>query len=108
MTLRLTHEVLRLDLCDPFRIARSDHDAGQQVTTLVVEMTDDRFPGLVGHGEGYPDRFYGDSIETMVAVFPRLLDAVEGFDPSADGLHAAVDRMHASIYWNGGAKCAID
>jgi L-alanine-DL-glutamate epimerase-like enolase superfamily enzyme len=108
MTLHLQHEVLQLALRDPFRIARSDHDAGQFVTTLVVELADDRFPGVVGYGEGYPDRFYGDSVETMAAVLPRLLAAVEGFEPDAAGLGAAVDRMHASIHWNGGAKCAVD
>ena len=54
MTLRLRHEVLRLALRDPFRIARSDHDAGQVVTTVVVELEDDRFPGLVGVRRGLP------------------------------------------------------
>lgn len=108
MTLSLQHEVLRLALRDPFRIARSDHDAGHAVTTLVVELHDDRFPGLVGLGEGYPDRFYGETVETMVAVFPMLLAAVEGFDPSPDGARVAGDRLAAAIRWNGSAKCAID
>jgi L-alanine-DL-glutamate epimerase-like enolase superfamily enzyme len=106
--LSLRHEVLQLALRDPFRIARSDHDAGHAVTTLVIELTDPRFPGVVGIGEGYPDRFYGETIETMVAVFPHLLAAVDGFDPSADGLRAASDALVGSIRWNGGAKCAVD
>ena len=50
------HEVLSLALRDPFRIARSDHGAGTSVTTVIVELRDDRFPDLVGVGEGYPDR----------------------------------------------------
>jgi L-alanine-DL-glutamate epimerase-like enolase superfamily enzyme len=104
----LTHEGLRLSLRDPFRIARSDHDAGHAVTTLVVELTDPRFPGVVGIGEGYPDRFYGETVETMVAVFPLLLAAVEGFEASAAGLRAASDALAVSIRWNGGAKCALD
>ena len=107
-TLSLRHEVLRLGLRDPFRIARSDHDAGHAVTTVVVELGDPRFPGVVGLGEGYPDRFYGETIETMAAVFPMLLGAVEGFEPSIAGLRAAGDRLQASIRWNGGAKCALD
>ena len=108
MTLSIRHEVLRLALRDPFRIARSDHDAGHAVTTLVIELRDERFPDLVGLGEGYPDRFYGDTIETMVAVFPYLLSVIEGFDPTADGVRVASDRLDAAIRWNGGAKCAID
>ena len=84
MTLSSTHEVLHLALRDPFRIARTDHDAdASAVTTVVVELRDDRFPGIVGVGEGYPDRFYGETPETMAAVFPppvlrrRFADALD-------------------------------
>ena len=108
MSLRLSHEVLRLTLRDPFLIARSDHDAGHAVTTVVIELRDDRFPGLVGLGEGYPDRFYGETVDTMAAVFPLLVASVEGFEPTTDGVRAASDRLQNAIRWNGGAKCAID
>src|SRR5829696_7142655 len=108
VTIGLEQEVLRLALREPFRIARSDHDAGHAVTTLVVELRDDRFPGLVGIGEGYPDRFYGETVDTMGAIFPYLVSAIEGFEPSAEGVLAASERLAGSIRWNGGAKCAID
>jgi L-alanine-DL-glutamate epimerase-like enolase superfamily enzyme len=108
VTLSLRHEVLHLALRDPFRIARSDHDAGHAVTTLVVELRDERFPGVVGLGEGYPDRFYGETVETMAAVFPTLVAAVEGFEPTAGGVRDASTQLQAAIRWNGGAKCAID
>ena len=49
MSLHLTHETLQLGLRDPFRIARVDHGSSDlHVTTVVVELRDDRFPGLVG------------------------------------------------------------
>jgi L-alanine-DL-glutamate epimerase-like enolase superfamily enzyme len=105
---QLRTEVLRLGLRDPFRIARSDHDAGSAVTTVVVALRDDRHPGIVGIGEGYPDRFYGDTVETMEAVVPLLLDAVGELDPAPDGLVAAGERMAAAIAHHGGAKCALD
>ena len=70
MALRLSHEVLRLGLRDPFRIARSEHGGGHIVTTVIVELRDDRFPDVVALGEGYPDAFYGETPETMAAVFP--------------------------------------
>jgi L-alanine-DL-glutamate epimerase-like enolase superfamily enzyme len=111
MSLSLTHEVLRLALRDPFRIARADHDAGHIVTTLIVELRDDRFPDVVGVGEGYPDRFYGETPATMAAVMPALLDAIEAngpFEPSKDGLARAGEAMNAAIRGHGGAKCAID
>jgi L-alanine-DL-glutamate epimerase-like enolase superfamily enzyme len=57
-------------LRDPFRIARAEHGGGHAVTTVIVELRDDRFPGIVGVGEGYPDRYYGETPETMAAVFP--------------------------------------
>jgi L-alanine-DL-glutamate epimerase-like enolase superfamily enzyme len=44
----------------------------------------------------------------MLAVFPMLLGAVEGFDPTADGVAAASARLQEAIRWNGAAKCAID
>jgi L-alanine-DL-glutamate epimerase-like enolase superfamily enzyme len=108
VVLRLTHEVLRLPLRDPFRIARSDHDAGMAVTTVVVELRDDRFPGVVAIGEGYPDRFYGETAETMAVILPVLVAAVGEVDPSPAGLVAAGERMRAAIAHHGGAKCALD
>jgi L-Ala-D/L-Glu epimerase len=108
VSLHLSHEVLRLSLRDPFRIARSDHDAGQAVTTVVVELRDDRHPGLTGIGEGYPDRFYGETVETMAALLPLLVDAVGNFEASSAGLIAAGERMAAAIAHHGGAKCALD
>ncbi len=108
MTLRLRHEVLSLALRDPFRIARTEHGGGHRVTTVIVELEDDRFPGIVGFGEGYPDTFYGESPATMAAVWPLLLDAVGEPEPTAVGLEAAGAAMAAAIRWHGAAKCALD
>jgi len=108
MALRLAHEVLHLGLRDPFRIARSDHDAGHAVTTVIVELRDPRYPDVVGIGEGYPDRFYGETVDTMAAVFPLLLDAAGEPEPTRAGVVAAGERMAAAIAHHGGAKCAID
>jgi L-alanine-DL-glutamate epimerase-like enolase superfamily enzyme len=108
VTLHLRSDVLRLALRDPFRIARSEHGAGQLTTTVVVELTDDRFPGLVGVGEGYPDRFYGETPETMATVMPMLLAGVGSFEPGEAGLAAATEAMDRTIRGHGAAKCAID
>jgi L-alanine-DL-glutamate epimerase-like enolase superfamily enzyme len=108
VSLQLTQEVLRLGLRDPFRIARSDHGGGHDVTTVIVELRDDRFPGIVGVGEGYPDRFYGETPDTMAVVMRMLLDAVGSFDPSASGLAAAAAATDRAIRGHGAAKCALD
>ena len=106
--MKLTHEVLHLPLRDPLRIARAEHGMGDSITTVVVELSDDRFPGLVGLGEGYPDRFYGETPETMAAVFPLLLEALGEVGASEAGLVAADYAMERAIRGHGGARCALD
>lgn len=108
MGLSVRHEVLSLALRDPFRIARSEHGQGTRITTVIVELRDDRFPDVVGVGEGYPDRFYGETPETMTTVMPMLLDAIGEPDLDARGLTAAELAMEAAIRGHGAAKCALD
>jgi L-alanine-DL-glutamate epimerase-like enolase superfamily enzyme len=115
VSLTVRHEVLHLTLRDPFRIARTDHASDEGVTTVVVELRDDRFPGVVGVGEGYPDRYYGETPETMAAIFPRLLSAAEPLVTDIDDLalaRKALERVGATwavdVRWNGAAKCALD
>jgi L-Ala-D/L-Glu epimerase len=115
MSLSLTHEVLHLTLRDPFRIARTDHASDHGVTTVVVELRDDRFPGIVGVGEGYPDRYYGETPETMAAIMPSLLSTAERIVVDIDEPSAAREQLErvgatwaADVRWNGAAKCALD
>jgi L-alanine-DL-glutamate epimerase-like enolase superfamily enzyme len=104
----LTHRVLQMPLRDPFRIARSEHGAGQVATTVIVELRDSRLPGVVGYGEGYPDKHYGETTDTMPAVWPLLLEAIGAPDLDPAGLEAASLRLAGAIRWNGAAKCALD
>jgi L-alanine-DL-glutamate epimerase-like enolase superfamily enzyme len=106
--LTVRQEVLSLPLRDPFRIARSDHGSGTRITTVVIELRDERFPDLVGLGEGYPSGFYGETPETMATVTPILLAAIG--EPGLDraGLDEAARLMAATIRGHGAARCAID
>jgi L-Ala-D/L-Glu epimerase len=106
--LTLGHEVLRLALRDPFVIARAEHGAGRSVTTVIVELRDERFSGRVGLGEGYPDRFYGETAETVAAVLPLLVEAVGEPELTVEGLARAGEAMDDAIAHNGAAKCALD
>jgi L-alanine-DL-glutamate epimerase-like enolase superfamily enzyme len=108
VTLSVRHEILRLSLRDPFVIARSEPGRGRSITTVAVELTDSRFPGVLGLGEGYPSEYYGETPETMVAAWPSLLEVVGDPDPSPEGVAAAGARMAGAIPRNGAAKCAID
>jgi len=118
MTFSIRLRTLELPLRDPFVIARASRGEGRRITTVVAELRDDADgpTGPVGLGEGYPDAFYGDTPETMAAVAPVLLAAIE---PLADGLRgglaearvaleAAADAMAAELAHHGAAKCAID
>ena len=108
MGLSLSHEVLRLALRDPFVIARTEHGDGRQATTVVSELRDDRHPGIVGVGEGFPDLYYGETPATMAAVWPLLIAAIGEPELTIDGLSVAADAMTAAIAHHGAAKCAID
>jgi L-alanine-DL-glutamate epimerase-like enolase superfamily enzyme len=108
VALNLHHEVLHLALREPFVIARSEPGAGRTVTTVIVELRDERFPDLVGLGEGYPDRYYGETPETMGVVLPLLVDAVGEHMATAAGLADADAAMDAAIARHGAAKCALD
>ncbi len=108
MSLEISPEVLHLGLRDPFRIARSDHGGGHEVTTVIIEIRDTRFPGTSGVGEGYPDRFYGETPETMSAVLPILVEAIGDWQPTRSGLVDAGAEMDRAIRGHGAAKCALD
>jgi L-alanine-DL-glutamate epimerase-like enolase superfamily enzyme len=108
MTFSVRHETLTLALRDPFVIARTSHGSGRTSTTVIVELRSDEHPGVVGIGEGYPDRFYGESPETMAAVLPLLVQALGEVEPTAYGLTLASGRMDDAIRHHGAAKCALD
>jgi L-alanine-DL-glutamate epimerase-like enolase superfamily enzyme len=108
VTLTCRTEVLRLGLRDPFRIARSDHGEGHAVTTVILEVRDDHVAHLVGVGEGYPDRFYGETPATMSAVLPELLEAIGDPEPTRSWLAMAGAAMDGVIRGHGAAKCALD
>lgn len=97
---------------DPFRIARSH--AGDGMTSVIVELRHADWPGLIGYGEGYPDAYYGETIETIEAVLPLLLAAVDpaALEAGATGAEAALASIDAAfddqIAHHGAAKCAID
>jgi len=97
---------------DPFRIARSHEDDG--MSSVLVELRHRDLPDLVGYGEGYPDAYYGEAIETMGVVLPLLLDAVDPavLDADAAGAEAALSSAGAAfdetIAHHGAAKCALD
>jgi L-alanine-DL-glutamate epimerase-like enolase superfamily enzyme len=112
MTLGLTSEKIRLPYREPFRIARAH--GGDGMSSVIVELNNPAWPGLVGRGEGYPDAYYGETLETIEVVLAVLMgtlseDALERAtaDPAA-GLEAIGEAFDVAIAHHGAAKCAID
>jgi L-alanine-DL-glutamate epimerase-like enolase superfamily enzyme len=118
MSFSIRLEPLELALRDPFVIARGDHGSGRTASTVLVELQDEADPpdAPAGLGEGFPDRFYGETPATMTAVAPVLLDAIEPFaaglrgslDEARAALEGAGDAMARRIRHHGALKCAID
>ena len=110
--LRLTGRAIHIPYRDPFRIARSHGDAG--MTSVIVELTHADWPEMVGYGEGYPDTYYGETVDTMAAVLPLLMARVDpdALEATADRAERALASIEASfddaIAHNGAAKCALD
>ncbi len=116
MTLSLRHEVHRITFRDPFRIARTDasNDSGV-ATTVIVELRSDRYPDLVGFGEGFPDAYYGETEDTVGVILPWLLRSVAQVDrdlaersAAERALAMAATTLDLTLGHNGAAKCALD
>jgi L-Ala-D/L-Glu epimerase len=118
MTLELRMETLVLPLRDPFVIARDSHGSGLTSTTVIVELRDeaDGPDGPVGVGEGYPDRYYGETPATMAAVLPGLLEAATSLTSDLRGdlevVRGALEEIDGvlalALGHHGAAKCALD
>jgi L-alanine-DL-glutamate epimerase-like enolase superfamily enzyme len=66
-------------------------------------------------GEGYPDRYYGETPSTMAAVMPMLLEAADPLIAEladAAGARRVLERLATTwavaIRGHGAAKCALD
>ena len=112
MSLQLSSEIIHLPYREPFRIARVH--GGEGMSSMIVELRNDAWPDLVGYGEGYPDAYYGETLETIGVVLPLLLAAIEPDElevTAVDGAALSVrigERFEATIAHHGAAKCALD
>ncbi|HZF68179.1 MAG TPA: dipeptide epimerase [Gemmatirosa sp.] len=98
--LSLSHEIVVVHTRHPFVIARGGASEWRTVTVRVRDAD-----GAEGWGEAAPSRFYGETAETVVAVLPRLAQALDGCD--AWHLEDAESRMHAALRGHGAAKTAV-
>lgn len=98
--MRISHEVIRLRTRYPFVIARGGYAAHENV---VIRITDE--DGIEGCGEAAPNRYYGESVATVIAALDQLSPVLGSADSwSLEAVDASLDRV---LRGNNAAKSAI-
>jgi len=101
VTLSASFERFELPLETPFTIARGTQTVSENV---VVRIEGEG--GWVGIGGAAPAAHYGETADTVEAVLPELLDAVEEVgDPHQ--LERIERRMRETVRDNPAARCAV-
>ena len=98
--MKLQHDVSVVHTTHPFVIARG---GASEHRLMRVRITDR--DGVEGWGEAAPNRFYGETAETALAVLERLTPIVEACDAWA--IEDAENEMNKAIRFNGSVKSAI-
>jgi L-alanine-DL-glutamate epimerase-like enolase superfamily enzyme len=96
----LSHEVISLETRYPFVIARGGYAAHENV---VVRLVDDE--GIEGWGEAAPNRYYGESVGSVIAALEQFVPILSSADAwSLEAVEAQLDR---ALRGNGSAKSAV-
>jgi L-alanine-DL-glutamate epimerase-like enolase superfamily enzyme len=98
--MRLRHDVVTIHTRHPFVIARGGSSEYRVVRVTVIDED-----GAEGWGEAAPNRFYGESVASVVEALARFAPLLETADPWA--LENAESAMNAAIGRNGSAKSAV-
>ena len=101
MTLETGFERIELPLERPFVIARGTSEIAENV---LVTIEDEQ--GRRGLGAGAPIARYGETIDSVEALLPALLDVVEDVGDPHD-LQRIERRIRGSVRGNPAARCAI-
>jgi len=100
MSLQTSFERVELELDRPFEIARGTTTTTENVVVRVGDGTE------TGVGAAAPSTHYGETADTVCAVLPELLDAVEAVgDPHALG--EIERRLRERVARNPAARAAV-
>jgi L-Ala-D/L-Glu epimerase len=98
--MKLSHQTIELNPTHPFVIARGGYAHHRNV---IVRLTDD--DGLDGFGEAAPNRYYGESVSTVIAALGQFKPVLERADPfSIESIEAHLNR---TLRGNASAKSAV-
>jgi len=98
--MKLEHEIVAVHTRTPFVTARGGASEWRRVWVRVIDRD-----GAEGWGEAAPNRFYGETTDSVIAA----LDAMTGVVERADGwsLEAVEREMNKTIRLNASAKSAV-
>ena len=98
--MKLSHQTIELNPTHPFVIARGGYSHHRNV---IVRLTDD--DGVEGFGEAAPNKYYGESVSTVIAALGQFKPILERADPFAiESVEAHLNRV---LRGNASAKSAI-
>lgn len=98
--MRISHEILQLKTRYPFVIARGGYAAHENVVVRIVDRD-----GIEGLGEAAPNRFYGESVATVVAALDQFASVLGSADSWS--LEAIDESLNRSLRGNNSAKAAV-
>ena len=98
--MKLSHQTIELKPTHPFVIARGGYAHHRNV---IVRLTDDN--GLEGLGEAAPNRYYGESVATVLAALGQFKPILERADPMA--LESTEAHLYRVLRGNASAKSAV-
>ena len=98
--MRVSHQTIELNPTHPFVIARGGYAHHRNV---IVRLADD--DGVEGFGEAAPNKYYGESVSTVIAALGQFKPILERADPfSIEAIEAHLNRV---LRGNASAKSAI-
>ena len=98
--IRLSHQTIELNPIHPFVIARGGYAHHRNV---IVRLTDD--DGVEGFGEAAPNRYYGESVSSVIAALGQFRPILERADPFA--LETTEVHLSRVLRGNSSAKSAV-
>jgi len=98
--MRLSHQTIELKPTHPFVIARGGYANHRNV---LVRIADD--DGNEGFGEAAPNKYYGESVDSVIAALAQFKSVLDTADPlSLESIEASLDRL---LRGNASAKAAV-
>src|SRR5436305_333350 len=98
--MKLSHQTIELNPTHPFVIARGGYAHHRNV---IVRLTDD--DGVEGFGEAAPNKYYGESVSTVIAALGQFKPVLERADPF--DLETTEANLNRVLRGNASAKSAV-